>query len=79
MVTSCPARRSKERCTEQGSSVNPLTAEWALRALIDFALSNARRFYSPMGNPLAGKGLTGVRHGDISCNLSSNCAVTDAA
>ena len=79
MVTSCPARRSKERCTEQGSSVNPLTAEWALRALIDFALSNARRFYSPMGNPLAGKGLTGVRHGNISCNLSGNCAVTDAA
>ena len=29
-----------------------------LRALIDFTLSNARRFYSPMGNPLDGKGLT---------------------
>ena len=28
-----------------------------LRALIDFTLSNARRFYSPMGNPSAGKGL----------------------
>ena len=25
--------------------------------LIDFALSNARRFYSSMGNPLAVKGL----------------------
>jgi len=37
---------------------NPLTAEWALRALIDFTLSNARRFYSSMGNPLDGKGLT---------------------
>ena len=36
---------------------NPLTAEGALRALIEFALSNARRFYSSMGNPLAGKGL----------------------
>ena len=35
----------------------PLTAEWALRALIDLILSNARRFYSSMGNPLAGKGL----------------------
>ena len=35
---------------------NPLTAEWALRALIDFTLSNARRFYSSMGNPLDGKG-----------------------
>ena len=62
-----------------GTSVNPLTAEWALKALIDFTLSNARRFYSSMGNPLAGKGLTGVRHGNISCNLSGNCAVTDAA
>ena len=37
---------------------NPLTAEWALRALRDFTLSNARRFYSSMGNPLDGKGLT---------------------
>jgi len=37
--------------------VNPLTAELALRALIDFTLSNARRFYSSRGNPLAGKGL----------------------
>ena len=38
--------------------INPLTAEWALRALIDFTLSNAKRFYSSMGNPLDGKGLT---------------------
>ena len=37
--------------------IDPLTAERALRALIDFTLSNARRFYSSMGNPLAGKGL----------------------
>ena len=37
--------------------INPLTAEWALRALIDFTLSNARRFYSSMGNLLDGKGL----------------------
>ena len=37
---------------------NALTVEWALRALIDFTLSNARRFYSSMGNPLAGKGLS---------------------
>ena len=36
---------------------NPLTAEWALWALIDFTRSNARRFYSSMGNPLAGKRL----------------------
>ena len=38
---------------------SPLTAEWALRALIDFTLSKARRFYPSMGNPSAGKGLTG--------------------
>jgi len=37
--------------------INPLTAEWALRALIDFTLYNARQFYSSMGNPLDGKGL----------------------
>ena len=39
------------------SMVNPLPAEWVLRALIDFTLSNARRFYSSMGNPLEGKGV----------------------
>ena len=38
--------------------LNPFPAEWVLRALIDFTLSNARRFYSSMGNPLYGKGLT---------------------
>ena len=37
--------------------INPLTAEWALRALIDFTLSNARRFYSSMGNSVDGKRL----------------------
>ena len=39
---------------------SPLTAEGALRALIDFTLSNARRFYSSKGNPLDGKGLEAV-------------------
>ena len=38
-------------------AINALTAVGALRALIDFTLSNARRFYSSMGNPLADKGL----------------------
>ena len=38
--------------------LNALTAVGALRALIAFTLSNARRFYSPMENPLAVKGLT---------------------
>ena len=38
--------------------INPLTAEWALRTLMDFTLSSARRFYSSKGNPLDGKGLS---------------------
>ena len=37
--------------------INPFPSEWVLRALIDFTLSNARRFYSSMGNLLDGKGL----------------------
>ena len=45
-----------ERCVKK--HLNPLTAEWALKALIDFTLSNAGRFYLSMGNPLDGKGLT---------------------
>ena len=51
----------EEKCsrnlTLRSKVFNPLTAEWALRALRDFTLSNARRFYSSMGNPLDGKGL----------------------
>ena len=37
--------------------INPFPFEWVLRALIDFTLSNARRFYSSMGNLLDRKGL----------------------
>ena len=37
---------------------NPFPSKWVLRALIDFTLSNARRFYSSMGNLLDRKGLT---------------------
>ena len=36
--------------------IDALTAVGALMSLIDFTLSNARRFYSLMGNPLAVKG-----------------------
>ena len=43
------------------TSVNPLTAERALRALVDFTLSNARRFYSSMGNPLDRKVLSAFK------------------
>jgi len=32
--------------------INPFTTERAPRALIDFTLSNARRFYSSKGEPL---------------------------
>ena len=39
------------------SNLNALTTVGALMTLIDFTLSNARRFYSSMGNPLAAKGL----------------------
>ena len=38
--------------------INPFPSKWVLRALIDFTLSNARRFYSSMGNLLDRKGLT---------------------
>ena len=37
--------------------LNALTAVVALMTLTDFTLSNARRFYSSMGNPSAVKGL----------------------
>ena len=37
--------------------LNALTAVGALMTLIDFTLSNARRFYSSMGNPSAVKRL----------------------
>ena len=37
--------------------LNALTAVGALMTLIDFTLSNVRRFYSSMGNRLAVKGL----------------------
>ena len=42
------------------------TAEWALRALIDFThdQSIARRFYSSMGKPLDGKGVTNHTQAD---------------
>ena len=42
--------------------INPLTAEWALRAVIDFTLSNARRFYSSMGNPLERERVNNVKN-----------------
>ena len=44
--------------------LNPLTAEWALRALIDFTLSNARRSYSSMGKPLDGKELRALSNAE---------------
>ena len=49
--------------------INPFPSEWVLRALIDFTLSNARRFYSSMGNLLDGKGLTPFRPNECSGHL----------
>ena len=49
---------SKFRAFTLFGVINPSTAVGALRALIDFTLSNGRRFCSSMGNPLAVKGLT---------------------
>ena len=49
---------SKVYCDIEPTNLNPLTAERALRAPKDFTLSNARRFYSSMGNPLDGWGLS---------------------
>ena len=37
--------------------LNPFPSKLVLRALTDFTLSNARRFYSSMGNLLDRKGL----------------------
>ena len=41
---------------------NPFPFEWVLSALIDFTLSNARRFYSSTGNLLDGKRVNNVKH-----------------
>ena len=42
------------------ATLNALTAVGALMTLLDFTLSNVRRFYLSMGNPLAVKGLRNV-------------------
>ena len=57
-LPSCLAREMAMICGQETDYFNPFTFEWVLRALIDFTLSNARRFYSSMGNLLDGKGLT---------------------
>ena len=40
-----------------GEVLTPFSSHECQLALIDFTLSNARRFYSSMGNPLELKGL----------------------
>ena len=57
LVNGEPLGRERVNNVKNYVPLNPLTSEWALRALIDFTLANARRFYSSMGNPLDGKGL----------------------
>ena len=53
-----PAKVGMHLLPHGSPMLNALTAIGALMTLIDFTLSNARRFYSSMGNPLAVKGLT---------------------
>ena len=71
-----PLRRLgyRSRCLENSltrawlktpTMTNAFTAVGALRALIDFTLSNARRFYSSMGKPLVVKGLRGGLHSKV--------------
>ena len=57
---------------------SPLTSERALRALIDFTLSNARRFYSSKGNPLDGKGLENEDDEISSGHEMLSCRSTEA-
>ena len=45
-----------------------------LRTLIDFTLSNARRFYSSMRNPLDGKGLTMDAIRSVRILMAVNCS-----
>ena len=60
LVNGEPLGRERVNNVKNYVPINPLTSEWVLRALIDFTLSNARRFYSSMGNLLDGKGLREV-------------------
>ena len=55
-----------------------LTAVGALMTLINFTLSNVRRFYSSMGNPLAVKGLSvnfvlGTESSEILWSFQKSC------
>ena len=53
----CKKRIPEKHNPDYSTSFNAFTAVGALMTLIDFTLSNARQFYSSMGNPLAVKGL----------------------
>ena len=57
LVNGEPLGRERVNNVKNYVPINPLTAERVLRALIDFTLSNARRFYLSTGNPLDGIGL----------------------
>ena len=63
------------RTRENGLNIhisNPFISQGAHRALIDFTLSNARRFYSSMGNPLAVKGET---RGILNAHFKFCCSI----
>ena len=44
---------------------------------LDFTLSNARRFYSSVGNPLNMKGLSNLDHGDKKVTNSHILLITE--
>ena len=50
-------KSSEDMILALAGQFNPFPSKRVLRALIDFTLSNARRFYSSMGNLLDRKGL----------------------
>ena len=56
LVNGEPLGRERVNNVKNYVPINPFPLERVLRALIDFTLSNARRFYSSMGNLLDGKG-----------------------
>ena len=50
--------RSSTKRSSRGTFINSLTLSLPIVPLTDFTLSNARRFYSSMGNPTGLKGLS---------------------
>ena len=73
-VITCEQQALRETLKIDHFSVNALTAVGAFMTPIDFTLSNARRFNSSMGNPLAVKGLI-ITDKVVFGDIFSNCEV----